>query len=1049
MKGPAKPLQNLSSEERGLLLFLNYLPQPISIDTLCSFSTTPVSNILDLMDKLKKKGIVQEKKRGKRLYSLSDTALTDLISINNTSVEVLKKIITHHEQTGGAEPERVLILADLYCKSGDIEQGLKHINNAAAILAYSGKKDKAIAYYDLLLKYLSQKPMAGPDVALFLDSALGKIHTVGHAYTKEYLLLLWKAHRTAKQHCMWDYLAKIELALGLLSEGSGEHEKASRHIKESWRLAEKTGNKELIKSIAMGIADYLHWTGRYSETIRYYEEVVGNLEEFGDSEPALKSAALLGYCYSVCGRVSKGLGMLETVRAKAQMLGFHTVVVFADLMSAVCLLMIKKTVEAEACLNRASADIDNVIDHLVLWGLNDCRACISCLKGDYEKALEYQQKSVDHSHSIGWHHRCGPTYLEYSNILEAKGLVLKKTSLDQTIKELLLADDIFMKGIALRYRAIRNIRKNGPEDKIVSDLQKSGIYLNDAGAVIDLAYTNIALGEYYLNKNKTKKAQAYLEKAWAVLSKINKDIFPERLLAAMPRERKIEVMIDRMIKINESLGAIHDRSAFLEQVINVAMDFSMAMTGVFRKLEPDGTTKIIASRNLDPALIDARHSGHIPLIESAAQKGAELIFPESDKKRSELHVIFHAAGIDSLVAMPVKLNNHIEGYLCLGNHFDGKPFPENQLPYIRLLCNLIAVGLANIEMYEELKTRFVEKEEEASFYKKEMGIAAIVIGHSKSMKNVMDRIGQVAPTDSSVLILGETGVGKELAAKSIHNLSGRRDGPFIPVNLATLPSELVASELFGHEKGAFTGANERHKGRFELADGGTIFLDEIGDLPSGVQVKLLRVLQEGTFERLGSAKQIRSDFRIIAATHKDLRIETERGAFRQDLYYRLNVFPLHIPPLRDRREDISLLAQHFLDTFCRKMGKKIGKIPKEELKKLMNYHWPGNVRELEHFIERAVILSDGHGISFSELDYSPEEQTIKNGDGNHLSLADVERDHILKVLASTLWRIRGPQGAASILGLKPSTLLFRMGKLGIKKPVKSSSEKQGSRGQGF
>ena len=243
----------------------------------------------------------------------------------------------------------------------------------------------------------------------------------------------------------------------------------------------------------------------------------------------------------------------------------------------------------------------------------------------------------------------------------------------------------------------------------------------------------------------------------------------------------------------------------------------------------------------------------------------------------------------------------------------------------------------------------------------------------------------------------------------------------------------MASELFGHEKGAFTGANERQKGRFELADGGTIFLDEIGDMPLNVQVKLLRVLQENTFERLGGSKPIRSNFRVISATNKDLHMEVEKGTFRQDLYFRLNVFPIYIPPLRERKDDIPLLAHFFVDKYGRRQGKGIKRIPPDELKKLLDYHWPGNVRELEHSIERAVALSDGHRISFSGFEYAskykmPAEDIQRLG-----TLADLEREHIERVLKSTNWKVSGPYGAASILGLKSSTLVFRMKKLGIKR----------------
>jgi transcriptional regulator with GAF, ATPase, and Fis domain len=421
----------------------------------------------------------------------------------------------------------------------------------------------------------------------------------------------------------------------------------------------------------------------------------------------------------------------------------------------------------------------------------------------------------------------------------------------------------------------------------------------------------------------------------------------------------------------------------------------------------------------------------------AVRDGFELIMPGLKNQGDISEKSLTSLGIHSLICMPAKLGDYTYGCLYLDSSLREKPFLENQLPYVRLLCSQIAVGLSNIKIYEQMKELKDRFEEEAIFYKHEMGIAAptkTIIGKSESMKHVIEQVRQVAPTDSSVLVVGETGVGKELIAKAIHNLSKRKDGPFIPVNLAALPQDLVASELFGHERGAFTGAHEKHKGRFELAHGGTIFLDEIGDLPLNVQVKLLRVLQEGSFERLGSTKEIRSDFRVIAATNKDLHGEVEKGAFRQDLYYRLNVFPVYVSPLRERKEDIPSLAHHFIDTFGKKMGKQFGKTTNEALKMLMKYTWPGNVRELEHFIERAVILSDGGKIHFPGLDEALSP-CITDESLPVTPLADMERVYIEKILNATRWRVSGPNGAAAILGLKPTTLISRMKKLGIKKPV--------------
>jgi len=285
----------------------------------------------------------------------------------------------------------------------------------------------------------------------------------------------------------------------------------------------------------------------------------------------------------------------------------------------------------------------------------------------------------------------------------------------------------------------------------------------------------------------------------------------------------------------------------------------------------------------------------------------------------------------------------------------------------------------------------------------------------------------VANIDTTVLVLGETGTGKELLAQTVHNLSHRKKRPMILVNCAALPSNLVESELFGHEKGAFTGAHSKRIGRFELADDSTLFLDEIGELSLELQAKLLRVLQFNQFERLGGNKTITTDVRVIAATNRDLLQLVNSGEFRMDLYYRLNVFPIVVPPLRNRKEDIPELIRFFVKEFCVKMGKQIGTISQNSMQKLQNYHWPGNIRELKNIIERAMIVTTG-SIQKIEL---PEPHTSVNT--RVRALVDIQRNHILDVLNTTNWRIRGKNGAAEILGLKPTTLEAKMARIGIRR----------------
>ncbi len=311
-----------------------------------------------------------------------------------------------------------------------------------------------------------------------------------------------------------------------------------------------------------------------------------------------------------------------------------------------------------------------------------------------------------------------------------------------------------------------------------------------------------------------------------------------------------------------------------------------------------------------------------------------------------------------------------------------------------------------------------------------------VVGNSPALESVFAQVEQVAPTDSTVLIQGETGTGKELIARAIHNISSRCGRQFIRLNCAAIPFDLLESELFGHEKGAFTGAIAQKVGRFELADKGTLFLDEVGDIPSALQPKLLRVLQEQEFERLGSNRTLRVDVRLVAATNRDLRKMVKRGEFRIDLYYRLNVFPVTLPPLRERCEDIPVLVAHFVDIYSRRMGKQIDEIPPETLSALSLYQWPGNIRELQNIIERAVILSNDGVLPNPLPKEDAHDVTIPP---TATTLRDSERTLILNTLESVGWVIGGPKGAAAKLGLKRTTLIHKMQKLGISRPSLQSS----------
>jgi Nif-specific regulatory protein len=403
-----------------------------------------------------------------------------------------------------------------------------------------------------------------------------------------------------------------------------------------------------------------------------------------------------------------------------------------------------------------------------------------------------------------------------------------------------------------------------------------------------------------------------------------------------------------------------------------------------------------------------------------------------------IHPAGRAFGVRSYVSMPISAEGKTVGAINI-NSLQKRAFDGDELRLLEILSAHLQTAINNAQHAEALRHALAEVEwlknrlqAENVYLQEEITTThhcGEIIGESSALQEVLRRVEQVAPTDATVLIQGETGTGKELIARAIHRRSRYRERPLVKVNCATLPAGLVESELFGHEKGAFTGAVARKIGRFELADGGTIFLDEIGELPLELQSKLLRVLQEGEFERVGGSHTIMVNVRVIAATNRDLATAVQTGSFRADLFYRLNVFPLTLPPLRERKKDIPLLVECFLGGMAQKLGKPLRCLSEESMARVMRYAWPGNVREVQNVIERAAILACGPIV---EIDEALEQRLPpKDHPLPARSLQDVERAHILRVLAETNGIIEGPRGAARILGLHPNTLRFRLQKLGI------------------
>jgi len=504
--------------------------------------------------------------------------------------------------------------------------------------------------------------------------------------------------------------------------------------------------------------------------------------------------------------------------------------------------------------------------------------------------------------------------------------------------------------------------------------------------------------------------------------------------------RKLKLILD----LNSSVASNLEPREVLRSV-SPSIRKTMHLDGV-ALIVPDPTNRQLQLYALDfPDGTDSLHQDMpIPFDKSFAGKvfrsGKPWIGDIEELSRSGFdNWVIPASNVETICILPLIRRNSNLGVLGLVR-LQKNAFTPPDVEFLSQIAGQVAIAIDNAfayrritELSDQLKQEKLYLEDEI---RSELNFEEIV-GNSAALSQVLRQVEAVAPTNSTVLIQGETGSGKELIARAVHNLSRRRNHSFVKLNCAAIPTGLLESELFGHEKGAFTGAIAQRIGRFELASQGTIFLDEISEIPVDLQPKLLRVLQEREYERLGSSRTLRTEARLIAATNRHLSTMVEEHQFRSDLFYRLNVFPIFVPPLRERKEDIPFLVRHFAQYFARNMTKEIDTISAETMNALSNYSWPGNIRELQNVIERAVILTKGPVLKVSLADLKSKSPDANGHSNGAATLEEVERRHILSVLEQTNWVFAGPNGAAAKLGMKRPTLQFRMQKLGITRPHKS------------
>ncbi len=813
-------------------------------------------------------------------------------------------------------------------------------------------------------------------------------------------------------------------------------EAAYRYFDRGWETA-KTSTDDRLKRSAQGIgAFFLYGQGRYNEVIQQYEEVMTDIEKTIPGRVPLLSAQFIGACYAYNGQITRGMGMLDAVYSHCQKTGDFFVGSYTGFHIGGILIELGRIDEAIRYLKMAleqagqvSNDMALVINNLYLsiayYYNNDVETSVEYLKKCVKISKEFKLviSSVSHLFLVLlWEMEIG----RYPRIVSF--------SIEDQTQTMLNGNDPFPKGIAYRYRSVRDERKGVPSDSIIESLLLSEKWLKESGHEIQLAWTRLLLARQYLSAGDEKQAHTVIQNSSDLLDTFLQERIPDDLRFLLKDLRTDKNLLTEIMKMGQELVCIRNDQDLVRRILAVVNRITGAeRSAVFLLKEGSNTQEVIlrAARNLTEEDISRpEFSSSMAIILDAVHAGEYRCRLLDSISKSDL---LAKEAIRSCICVPMKLRDKVTGVLYVDNRFFPSVFKESDSEILDYFAAQAAIALDNAAVHVRNRVLIQKLEGEKQYFEEQylddMSSEGF-IGSCEAVRQVLLDVTRVAETDSTVLILGETGVGKELIARAIHQNSARKDRPFIRVNCSAFPETLIAGELFGHEKGAFTGAVERRLGRFELADGGTLFLDEIGDISIEVQVRLLRVLQSHEFERIGGKETLHSDFRLLTATNRNLQQAVKGGTFREDLFYRLNVFPIHIPPLRERKEDIPLLVAYFLKRYAEKTGKSLGSPSNNDMNQLIAYHWPGNVRELNNLIERGAILSSGTQFRLPELDHAGLTVSKK---GELITLVENERQHILAALKRSGGKVRGKGGAAELLDINYNTLFSRMKKLGINK----------------
>jgi transcriptional regulator with GAF, ATPase, and Fis domain len=1015
--------------------------QDFSIDWLQELTRTKASSVLSILEQAMQVGILTRKKPGVYTFRSNELRHKWLNRLSQENRELYHRkaaAILINELPDDDSKAMDVAQHFLFLRSPVNAEECKWLIRAGEIYATSFQAEKALACFSAALKGLSSEKGPIHD-RLYIKAAIEYSNVyAGRSDAQKSLSYLQEAADRAIRVKERSLGLLVEMHIAKYERLKLDFDKALRHFKEAFSQVALLNDPELTEAATMFHTYFSFWQGHFKDVMRIYERSVAEVDKFPIGRFPIIAAMMVGHCYSMTGQTTHGLAMLHAIRNYCVRGGDAYVSSHADASIAMVMLSINRYEDA---LRYAKLSLKEARDADNRWVFSldvHLIALIYHLQNKNKNALRYLRMYRKNSVVAGANLLCTPYLLEICWAIELGKLpAVEGYSLELEIDRALASRSTFIEGLALRYKALLGGLRGSSRKEIGRLLISSSKHLKESGNQFEFAKTQLELTRHYLSLKDNERVKAAMQIASDILSRVNVELIPDDLRPLAANTNLEATVLKEILGLTNGMTPQKDNQRLLQQIVITANRLIGAERGalfVVNASSQASDMRLRVSKNMTIEEIDSPEFA--PTRKFIADiislgKGRILQFDQGENAASCCDET-----IRSSICVPIILEQKTIGALYHENLLFSSAFKPTHIHLLEYFATQAALYLAYEKAREEvarlnrknddekLRAEIAETSEPANL--------TGIIGKSSVIKNVLLQVNRIAQKDTNVLIFGETGVGKNLVAEAIHKQSMRRNGPFVTVQCGTLTESLMTSELFGHEKGAFTGATERRIGRFELANKGTLFLDEIEDLSPEVQARLLRVLQSREFERVGGGKDtLISDFRLITATNQDLEDAVRAKRFRQDLYYRINVFPIEIPPLRERREDISLLAHYFLKQYASEQDGYAEDIPQEIIDALMRYDWPGNVRELQNVIQRGVALSSR--LRFELPRGGIMSQRVMSASGMK-TLEENEKEHILKALQITGWKIRGRKGTAEILGINPSTLRSRIRKLGILRP---------------